>query len=203
MKESARNAWLMKASYSLMMTMTATFCSLLSLKQLMASPSNTLIFAIQKLLKCAVGDVKSVKKLHNGAVLIEVISEAQADKALRMSTWFNVHVKASPHRSLSMSKGIIRCRDLWDCSHEEILDALRHEGVTKVKHILSNKNGMKQPAHFCKTISSKRQLTRESPSKCSFQTLCSALTATDLVTGETVAIDQLSVPSAVNRATQM
>jgi hypothetical protein len=30
------------------------------------------IFAIQKLLKCAVGDVKSAKKLRNGAVLIEV-----------------------------------------------------------------------------------------------------------------------------------
>jgi hypothetical protein len=29
------------------------------------------IFAIQKLLKCAVGDVKSDKKLRNGAVLIE------------------------------------------------------------------------------------------------------------------------------------
>jgi hypothetical protein len=38
------------------------------------------IFAIQKLLKCAVGDVKSAKKLRNGPVLIEVTSKAQADK---------------------------------------------------------------------------------------------------------------------------
>jgi hypothetical protein len=105
------------------------------------------IFGIQKLLKCAVGDVKSAKKLRNGAVLIEVTSKAQADKALRMTTWVDVEVKVSPHRSLNMSKGIIRCRDLRDCSEEEVLDALRPEGVTNVKHIFANKNGVKQPTN--------------------------------------------------------
>jgi hypothetical protein len=38
------------------------------------------IVAIQKLLMCAVGDVKSAKKLRNGAVLIEVTSKGQVDK---------------------------------------------------------------------------------------------------------------------------
>jgi hypothetical protein len=52
-----------------------------------------------------------------------------------------------PHRSLNMSKGIIRCRDLRDCSDDEILDALRPEGVTNVKHIFPNKNVVKQPTN--------------------------------------------------------
>jgi hypothetical protein len=53
------------------------------------------IFAIQKLLKCAVGDVKSAKKLRNGAWLIEVTSKAQADKALKMTNWIDIQVKVS------------------------------------------------------------------------------------------------------------
>jgi hypothetical protein len=99
------------------------------------------IFAIQKLLKCAVGEVKSAKKLRNGAVLIEVTSKAQADKALKMTTWVDVQVKVSPHRSLNMSKGIIRCRDLRDCSDEEVLDALRPEVVTMLNIFFRTKMG--------------------------------------------------------------
>jgi hypothetical protein len=150
----------MTVLYCLTTTLTATFRRLLSSKLLMASPSNTLIFAIQKLLKCAVSDAKSVKKLRNGAVLIEVTLKAQADKAMKMSTWIGVRVKVSPHRSLNMSKGIIGCRDLRDCSDDEILDALRPEGVTNVKHIWSNISGIKQPTNtfvlfFCQIVCSK------------------------------------------------
>jgi hypothetical protein len=37
-------------------------------------------------------------------VLIEVTSKAQADKALKMTNWIDVQVKASNHRSLNVSK---------------------------------------------------------------------------------------------------
>jgi hypothetical protein len=67
------------------------------------------IFAIQKLLKCAFGDVKCAKKLQNSTMLIKATSKAQADKALQMTNWIDVQVKVSPHRSLNTSKGIIRC----------------------------------------------------------------------------------------------
>jgi hypothetical protein len=46
-----------------------------------------------------------------------------------------------------MFKGIIRRRDLRDCNDDEILDALRPEGATNVKRILSNKSGIKQPTN--------------------------------------------------------
>jgi hypothetical protein len=36
-------------------------------------PIKSSIFAIQKLLKCAVGDVANAKKLANGSVLLEVV----------------------------------------------------------------------------------------------------------------------------------
>ena len=105
------------------------------------------IFGIQKLLKCAVGNVKNAKKLRNGSVLIEVATKAQADNALKMHTWISTPVKVTPHRSLNTCKGVIRCRDLRDCSEEEVLEALSHEGVTYVKHIFSKRNGISQPTN--------------------------------------------------------
>ena len=105
------------------------------------------IFGIQKLLKCAVGDVKNAKKLRNGSVLIEVASKAQAENALKMQNWVHTPVKVTPHRSLNTCKGVIRCRDLRDCSDEEVLEALSHEGVTQLKHIFTKKNGSTIPTN--------------------------------------------------------
>jgi hypothetical protein len=105
------------------------------------------IFGIQKLLKCAVGDVKNAKKLRNGSVLIEVASKAQAENALKMQMWVSTPVKVSAHRSLNTCKGVIRCRDLRDCTDEEVLEALNHEGVTHVKHIFTKKNGSAIPTN--------------------------------------------------------
>jgi hypothetical protein len=103
---------------------------------------NRLIYlAIQKLLKSAVGDVKNAKKLRNGTVLVEVASKAQTASALKMHTWISTPVKVTPHRSLNTSKVVIRCREMRDCSDEEVIEALSHEGVTHIKHIFTKKNG--------------------------------------------------------------
>lgn len=106
------------------------------------------IFGIQKLLKCAVGDVKSAKKLRNGCVLIEVASKAQAENALKMKHWIDTPVTVSAHRSLNTCKGVIRCRDLRDCSEAEVLEDLSHEGVTQVKHIFNKKKWRKRPHQY-------------------------------------------------------
>ena len=41
-----------------------------------------------------------------------------------------VPVKVSPHRSLNVSRGVIRSRDIAGCSVEEIVEELRPQGVT-------------------------------------------------------------------------
>jgi hypothetical protein len=58
-----------------------------------------------------------------------------------MHTWISTPVKVTPHRSLNTFKGVIRCREMRDCSDEEVLEALSHEGVTHIKHIFTKKNG--------------------------------------------------------------
>jgi hypothetical protein len=120
------------ADESIVLSDDDSFPSFIVVEAANGQPIKYSIFAIDKLLQCAVGDVKSAKKLRNGGVLIEVTSKAQADKALKMTNWTDVQVKASPHKSLNMSKGIIYCRDLRDCSDEKILDALRPGGVTNI-----------------------------------------------------------------------
>ena len=105
------------------------------------------IFTIQKIIQCAVGTVKSAKKLRNGNILLEVDTKTQANNALKMHTWIDIPVKVSPHRSLNSSRGVIRCRDFRDCSDDEILDALKSQGVTSVKHITSNRNGTVEPTN--------------------------------------------------------
>jgi len=59
-------------------------------------PIKQSIFGIEKLLKCAVGDVKEARKLRNGKVLIEVRTKAQAKNALAMSTWVDQAVTVTP-----------------------------------------------------------------------------------------------------------
>jgi hypothetical protein len=107
------------------------------------------IFGLQKLLKCAVGEVKTAKKLRNGNILLEVANKQQAERALSLTSIVDrslnpIPVKVTPHRSLNTSKGIIRSRDLRDCTDDEVLDALRPAGVTQVKHIMTQRSGISQ-----------------------------------------------------------
>ena len=50
-------------------------------------------------------------------------------------------MKASPHRSLNSSKGVIRTRDLGDLDEEEIASELRDQGVLSVRRITIKKDG--------------------------------------------------------------
>lgn len=105
------------------------------------------IFAIQKLIQCGVGDVKSAKKLRNGSVLIEVLSKAQATKALAMQTWIDTEITVTPHRSLNSSRGVVRCRDFRDCTDEEVLAALQSQGVTELKHLMKKRADTVEPTN--------------------------------------------------------
>jgi len=78
----------------------------------------TSIFSIQKLLKCAVGDVKEANKLRNGDIMIEVKSKSQA---VALSSWVDQAITVTSHRSLNTSRGIIRCRKFHECNESEVL----------------------------------------------------------------------------------
>ena len=96
-------------------------------------------FAIHKSIMGIAGTVKDTKKLRSGQILVECGKKAHADNLpLR---WRGVGMKASPHRSLNSSKGVIRTRELGDLEEEEITEELRPQGVLNVRRIIIKRGG--------------------------------------------------------------
>ena len=110
-------------------------------------PLNLSSFGLQKLLSCAVGDIKSAKMLRNGSVLVEVRNKNQADTALKLTNWVTQPVKVTAHRSLNMSRSIIRWREFRDCDDTEVLNALSSQGVISAKRWMSKRNNKLEPTN--------------------------------------------------------
>ncbi|KAG1663709.1 hypothetical protein GQR58_020229 [Nymphon striatum] len=107
------------------------------------SLSNLSPFAVNKIIISLGGEPKSVKKLFSGDILVETQSKIHTCKLLKIKSFFDIPVTVSPHNSLNYSKGVIRSRDLKDCSEEELLTELADQGVTAVKKIIISKNNKK------------------------------------------------------------
>ncbi|KAG1671734.1 RNA-directed DNA polymerase from mobile element jockey [Nymphon striatum] len=101
-------------------------------------------FAVYKtIISITGGEPKSVKKLISGDILIETKTKLQTDRLLKSKDFFNIPVTVSPHGSLNYSKGVIRSRELKDCSETELLEELSSQGITAVKKMLITRNGQK------------------------------------------------------------
>ena len=87
------------------------------------------------------GQVKSVKKLRSGVILVEVLREAQAQNLLRQTSFASVPVKVSAHRSMNTCKGVIRNYDLAQMDPSELASDLQNQGVTMVQNIWQTRNG--------------------------------------------------------------
>ncbi|KAG1677311.1 Nucleic-acid-binding protein from mobile element jockey [Nymphon striatum] len=101
-------------------------------------------FAIFKTIISIAGDEpKSVKRLISGDILVETNTKIQTGRLIKAKEFFNMPVAVSPHGSLNYSKGVIRSRELKDCSESELLNELSSQGITAVKKILITRNGQK------------------------------------------------------------
>ncbi|MES9881570.1 MAG: hypothetical protein ABW185_11875 [Sedimenticola sp.] len=83
--------------------------------------------------------------LRSGQLLVECDKKAHSDNLLRSKILAHRPIKVTPHKTLNYSKGIIRSRDLLDCSENEILSNLSDQGVTDVRRISVTKNGTRVP----------------------------------------------------------
>lgn len=100
-------------------------------------------FFISKTMFGLVGELKSIKKLREG-LLIECVSAAQASRLLKITRLRDIEVEVVPHATLNVSKGVVTCKDLLNCTTDEILEELKEEGVTLVKRIFVRRNGTLQ-----------------------------------------------------------
>ena len=97
-------------------------------------------FAIQKALVGLAGEPKTVKKLKNGSLLVECLTESHSTCLLKSTIFCNIPINVSPHSSLNSSKGVIRSRDLEGVSEDEMVENLSSQGVTSVKRIQIRRN---------------------------------------------------------------
>ena len=98
-------------------------------------------FAILKGIQALAGNPVNVKKLRSGDILVEVSKRSHSKNLLSAKFFVNVPVNVIIHKTLNSTKGVIRCRDLIECSEEEIVTELYDQGVTDAKRIVIKRNG--------------------------------------------------------------
>ena len=100
-------------------------------------------FAVEKAIQGRFGTVKKVTKMRSGSLLIEASRPTQAKMILDTTVLIDTEVKASAHRSLNQSKGVIRDygRDLFSMSESEIVKEMADQGVENVSRFILKKDG--------------------------------------------------------------
>nr|CAH7763724.1 unnamed protein product [Callosobruchus chinensis] len=97
-------------------------------------------FIISRTLYGLVGEVRSVKKVREG-LLVHTVSNAQTKRLLNVNKFSEFDVSITPHSTLNKSKGVIYCKDLLNCSVDEIKDELKSVGVVDVRRLKTRRNG--------------------------------------------------------------
>ncbi|GBM29830.1 hypothetical protein AVEN_48278-1 [Araneus ventricosus] len=103
-------------------------------------PNNSLLkkypFAIQKGLYGISKNLKSVKKLASGDLLLERDSALQSKAFLVAKTFLDLLVTITPHKTC---QGVVSDDELLFSSDVEILEGLSSQGVVNVRRILTRK----------------------------------------------------------------
>ena len=104
---------------------------------------------LRKGIKGIAGEVKSVKPLRSGDLLIEVYRRPQAENLLGTISFGGIGVSVKPHSSLNCSKGVIRCPALRNDTDADILAYFQEEmvPVSEVRRISTRKQGKLIPTH--------------------------------------------------------
>ncbi|GBM61180.1 hypothetical protein AVEN_178229-1 [Araneus ventricosus] len=98
-------------------------------------------FLVQKGINSSIGDVKSIRKLRSGDLLIEVSSRKQAQQIAKLNALSTLPVTVSAHSTLNSSKGVVTCGELLHTPTEEIAEDLKCQGVTHVRRIKIRREG--------------------------------------------------------------
>ena len=102
--------------------------------------TNLSLFLIEKVISSNMTHVH-VKKLKNQTLLFEVDKRKNADFLLKMTKFHTINVRTYPHKSLCISKGVVRSKELSLCTIEEIKKEMKKQGVTEVKRVTMKKEG--------------------------------------------------------------
>ncbi|GFT26476.1 RNA-directed DNA polymerase from mobile element jockey [Trichonephila clavipes] len=103
----------------------------------------------------AIGEPKSVKKMHSGDLLVETQSNIQSKSHLSAKTFLDSPLLVIPHKSLNTCRGVISEPDLLCTSDAEILEGFSDQGVVQVRRITLKKDAVIIPTkHIILTFNS-------------------------------------------------
>lgn len=99
-------------------------------------------FTIHKCIELHAGQPKSVKLLRNGTLLIETVSNVQAEKLYKLTLLgSDICVKVIEHPTLNTSKGTIHCLDILCVPDDEIISELKDQHVVDIARFKKKVNG--------------------------------------------------------------
>ena len=101
-------------------------------------------FVIEKVLVSLAGSPKSVKKLKNGTLLVEVEKPQHSKNLLALKRFFDLPAKCTTHGALNSSRGVIRCPDLAGVDEEEIVTELSTQNVIEARRIRVFRDGVRR-----------------------------------------------------------
>ena len=92
-------------------------------------------FLIHKTNMSVAGEPKSIKTLRSGDLLIQCAKESHEKNLMKMKKFCDLKCTVTPHSSLNVSKGIVRCPALNKQTDDHILEFMKEQGVTAVRRI--------------------------------------------------------------------
>ncbi|GBO13770.1 hypothetical protein AVEN_242254-1 [Araneus ventricosus] len=111
-------------------------------------------FLVHKLILSTIGEVKNVKKLKSGDLLIEVSNASQATTLSKLTTLGKINVKVSAHKNLNFSRGVISERGLKKHTESELVQELSNQKVCGARRIQIKRDGKLIPTqHIILTFS--------------------------------------------------
>ncbi|XP_035824785.1 uncharacterized protein LOC118477432 [Aplysia californica] len=98
------------------------------------------VFKIHKSLKhFGIYKPKYIKNLGSTDLLIQVSSSIESGKLLACTSFGGIPVCVQPHRSLNTSKGVIKSRELYGCTEEEMVQEV--DGIVHARRIKIRRDG--------------------------------------------------------------
>jgi hypothetical protein len=115
-------------------------------------------FLLQKSLTAVAGELKSVKKLRNGDLLVTSVSRKQAQRLIKCEKLGGYEVSFEYHKTLNSCRGVISVEELVGMSEEDILEEFKIYDVTAVRRINIRKDGVYVPTRNLILTFSKNRL---------------------------------------------
>ena len=111
------------------------------IKRTEGSFEKTSPFLIHKSMQSCIGEVKNIKKMRSGDILVEVADAKQSEKLQKLTKFAYHDVIISPHNSLNISRGVISEPDLLYSPEEEIVNNLENQNVSHARRITIKRDG--------------------------------------------------------------